>query len=94
MIRIKCPFCGTRDHSEFTYGGDGSIIYPNIDAPKEEWLDAVFQRENTRGMQKETWHHVNGCRMWLIVERDTVTHKIKTVKPAHPWYREMTGIKK
>ncbi|NBQ83840.1 MAG: sarcosine oxidase subunit delta, partial [Alphaproteobacteria bacterium] len=22
MIRIDCPFCGLRDHSEFSYGGD------------------------------------------------------------------------
>eukprot|EP00494_Astrolonche_serrata_P012196 UN12297 len=24
-------------------------------------------------MQSETWHHANGCRMWIIVERDTMT---------------------
>jgi sarcosine oxidase subunit delta len=34
-------------------------------------------------MQSETWHHVNGCRMWLVVERDTMTHEIKSVRPAH-----------
>lgn len=84
MIRIPCPFCGTRDHSEFSYGGDGSIEYPALDAPVEDWHEAVFQRENIRGMQTETWQHVNGCRMWLLVERDTMTHDIKSVRPAHP----------
>ena len=44
MIRINCPFCGERDHSEFTYGGDGSVVYPELDAPAEQWLEAVFQR--------------------------------------------------
>ncbi|MGB5706067.1 MAG: sarcosine oxidase subunit delta [Arenicellales bacterium] len=83
MIRIKCPFCGERDHSEFTYGGDASIVYPALDAPAEEWHEAVFMRENIRGMQTETWHHVNGCRMWLIVQRDTMTHEIRSVRPAH-----------
>lgn len=83
MIRIKCPFCGERDHSEFTYGGDASIVYPALDASPEEWYDAVFLRENIRGMQSETWHHVNGCRMWLIVQRDTMTHEIRSVRPAH-----------
>ena len=39
MIRINCPFCGERDHSEFTYGGDGSVVYPELDAPAELWLD-------------------------------------------------------
>ena len=32
MIRINCPFCGLRDHSEFTYGGDATIEYPALDA--------------------------------------------------------------
>lgn len=84
MIRINCPFCGERDHSEFTYGSDGSIVYPALDAPLQEWHDAVFLRENIRGVQTETWHHANGCRMWLKVERDTMTHEIHSVIPAHP----------
>ena len=46
MIRIKCPYCGERDHSEFTYGGDGSIVYPSLDSPTEEWVRAIFFREN------------------------------------------------
>ncbi len=84
MIRIPCPFCGERDHSEFTYGGDASIEYPALDAPAEAWLRAVFERENPRGRQIETWHHVNGCRAWLVVERDTLTHEIHDVRFAHP----------
>jgi sarcosine oxidase subunit delta len=88
MIRIPCPFCGVRDHSEFSYGGDGSIEYPPLDAPVQEWHDAVFQRENICGVQTETWQHINGCRMWLLVERNTMTHEIHSVRPAHP------GLKK
>ena len=83
MIRINCPFCGERDHSEFGYGGDASIEYPALDAPMDEWHDAIYLRENIRGMQTETWHHNNGCRMWLVVERDTMTHEIRSVRPAH-----------
>ena len=44
----------------------------------------MFQRENVRGLQLETWQHVSGCRMWLLVERDTMTHEIHSVRPAHP----------
>ena len=83
MIRINCPFCGPRDHSEFSYGGDASVVYPELDASADAWHDAVFMRENIRGVQSETWHHISGCRMWLVVERDTVTHEISSVKPAH-----------
>jgi len=87
MIRINCPFCGERDHSEFGYGGDGSIEYPALDAPAEAWHDAVFLRENIRGRQMETWQHVNGCRQWLLIERDTVTHEIHSIQACHPGAR-------
>jgi methylglutamate dehydrogenase subunit B len=83
MIIINCPYCGPRDHSDFGYGGDASIEYPALDAPMEKWHDAIYLRENICGMQAETWHHVNGCRMWLVVERDTMTHVIQSVRPAH-----------
>ena len=83
MIRIHCPYCGQRDHSEFSYGGDASIVYPALDAAVEPWLDAVFQRENIRGVQSESWQHVSGCRQWLVVERDTATHEIHSVRVAH-----------
>jgi heterotetrameric sarcosine oxidase delta subunit len=89
MIRIPCTFCGTRDHSEFSYGGDGSIIYPALDAGIQEWHDAVFLRENICGLQTETWQHINGCRMWLLIERDTMTHEIHSVRPAHAGYAKV-----
>jgi len=82
-MRINCPFCGERDHSEFTYGGDGSVEYPALDAPADAWVEAVFERENIRGVQTETWHHVSGCRQWILVERDTMNHKIHSVRLAH-----------
>jgi len=84
MIRIDCPFCGPRDHLEFAYGGDGSIVHPPLGAPPQEWYDAVFLRRNIAGVQKETWQHVHGCRTWLLVERNTLTHEIHSVEPAHP----------
>ena len=94
MIRIKCPYCGERDHSEFAYGGDASIDYPKLDASIEDWTKAIFFRENIRGFQKETWHHLNGCRMWLEVERSTLTHEIKSIKPCHPDLQKLMDSKK
>ncbi len=72
-----------RDHSEFSYGGDASVEYPALDALESEWLEAVFQRENLDGVVLETWQHLQGCRMWIVVERDTRTHAIHSVRPAH-----------
>jgi heterotetrameric sarcosine oxidase delta subunit len=82
MLRINCPFCRERDHSEFTYGGDATVVYPALDAPLEAWIEAVYVRANPKGPHRERWQHSIGCRLWLIVERDTVTHAITSVTPA------------
>ena len=85
MLRIDCPVCGMRDHSEFSYGEDASVAYPEMtNTDRQAWYEAVFLRDNPRGLHRERWHHVQGCRQWLIVERDTVTHDISSVALAHP----------
>lgn len=83
-MRITCPFCGPRDHTEFAYGGDAGAILPPLDAAPEAWLEAVYLRDNLSGRQWETWQHRAGCRAWLLVERDTLTHAISAVRLAHP----------
>lgn len=81
MLRIKCPCCGPRDHDEFRYGGDASIIRPaHDDADFEPWYRYVFVRENPAGPHREYWQHVFGCRQWLVVERDTRNHEIAAVR--------------
>lgn len=82
MIRIDCPNCGLRDHTEFTYVGDASRSYPGLEGDTRAWVDYVFLRDNPRGLHKEFWHHVQGCRRVLRVERDTQTHKIFSVAEA------------
>jgi sarcosine oxidase subunit delta len=84
MIRILCPFCGTRDHTEFTYEGDATVKYPALDASEDEWFEAVFLRDNPRGPHREYWRHALGCGSFLEVARDTLTHEITEVKIAHP----------
>ncbi len=75
MLRIDCPVCGLRDEIEFTYGGDGNVALPDVgEQSPERWLEAVFLRDNPRGAHRELWHHNLGCRQWLVVERDTLTH--------------------
>lgn len=90
MLRIECPFCGLRNHDEFTYLEDGSGEMPALDnIDGEAWYEAVFLRDNPRGMHIEDWHHTQGCRMVLRVSRNTLTHQILSVVPAHPDYKEM-----
>ena len=77
MLRIDCPICGLRDETEFSYGGDATVVRPAMDeADPKVWLDYVFMRDNPRGEHREYWHHASGCRQWLVVERDTLTHEI------------------
>jgi sarcosine oxidase subunit delta len=83
MLRIPCPICGTRDEVEYNYGGDAGVRRPGIaETSLEAWIDFLFKRENIRGAHREYWHHVNGCRQWLVVQRDTRTHAIASVKLA------------
>ncbi len=89
MLRINCPFCGERDHGEFTYGGDASVVYPALDAPLAAWIEAVYVRSNPKGPHRERWQHSDGCRLWLIVERDTLTHAITRVEPARAVLSEL-----
>lgn len=80
MLRINCPWCGVRDHEEFGYFGDASKVYPELGPEQREaWFEAVFMRDNPRGMQREFWQHVGGCRRWLVLERDTLSHDIAAV---------------
>ncbi|MFB9978731.1 sarcosine oxidase subunit delta [Mesorhizobium kowhaii] len=77
MLRIHCPVCGLRDETEFTYGEDATIRRPDMNETDSKiWHDYVFIRENPRGPHKEYWHHVVGCRQWIVVERDTLTHEM------------------
>ena len=79
MLLIDCPYCGPRDQSEFSYGGEAHIVRPK--APHElsdaEWADYLFMRTNTKGAYAEQWCHSSGCRRWFNVVRDTVTYEIQ-----------------
>ena len=84
MLIITCPWCGPRDQSEFTCGGEAHIARPrNPDAITDaQWGDYLFMRSNTHGRHLEQWVHAYGCRRWFNVERDTVTYEIKSVYKA------------
>jgi heterotetrameric sarcosine oxidase delta subunit len=80
-MRIECPFCGERDASEFVYRGDAAIKRPDPSAPEadENFFAAVYLRDNPAGPHEELWYHAFGCRMWLRVTRNTLTHEILAV---------------
>ena len=78
MLLIRCPHCGDREETEFSYGGEAGIARP-ADPPSltdEQWGDYLFMRKNPRGLHQELWLHAFGCRQWFVVERDTVSYRM------------------
>ena len=51
--------------------------------PREDaFYDYVYLRDNIAGEMREYWYHGSGCRAWLKVARNTLTHEISSVEPA------------
>ena len=84
MLNIKCPYCGFRDESEFSCGGEAHIIRPGyeIKLTDEEWAEYLFMRNNPKGNFTERWFHSHGCRKWFNVVRNTVTNEIFEIYPS------------
>ena len=85
-MRIKCPYCGERDASEFTYLGAADLKRPDPAAPNAEaaFFEYAYIRDNPAGPMAELWYHGGGCRSWLRVVRDTRNHEIESVALAKP----------
>jgi sarcosine oxidase, subunit delta len=81
MILISCPFCGPRDETEYHYGGQAHVAYPENPAEltDKEWSRYLFYRENPKGRFAERWVHSAGCRRWFNVLRDTASYEILAV---------------
>jgi sarcosine oxidase, subunit delta len=87
MLLITCPWCGQRDQSEFSYGGEAHISRPtnSLEMTDEQWAEYVFMRSNPKGPWAERWMHASGCRKWFNAVRDTSTDRFLAVyKPGEP----------
>ena len=82
-MRIACPYCGPREIGEFSYLGDAKPTRPDAAgaAVEDAFFDFVYLRDNIAGEMSEYWYHGGGCRSWLKVARNTVTHEIASVEP-------------
>lgn len=83
MLLIPCPYCGPRDETEYHYGGQAHIPYPQV--PDElddgQWAQYLFYRDNPMGPYAERWVHAGGCRKWFNVVRDTLSYEILAAYP-------------
>lgn len=72
-LRIPCPTCGTRPHTEFTFGGEAR---PHEASDAEADFLRVFVPDNEPGPARERWFHALGCRTWFELTRDATTNRI------------------
>ena len=79
MMQLNCPFCGTRDESEFVCAGTTHIGRPELSASDAAWAQYLFFRETPKGVHLERWRHGYGCGQWFNVARHTVTHQVLAV---------------
>ena len=83
MMQIDCPWCGPRAQGEFVYERTvDSVVTLNVTV--EEAMSALFARANPRGVDDEIWRHTFGCRAWMILTRNRVTHVIEAVRAVGP----------
>jgi len=90
---IECPHCGKRPIEEFTFLGDAAPTRPESFDPSntEQWLHYVYLRNNTRGLFYEYAHHAGGCRVWLVVTRNTQTHEVFATTTAREFKKSHHG---
>jgi heterotetrameric sarcosine oxidase delta subunit len=78
MMLIPCPHCGPRAAAEFTFERPVESIVP-LEATPDEAIQRLYTRENPRGPSLELWRHAYGCRGWIKLLRNTLTHEISDV---------------
>lgn len=78
MLLIPCPWCGSRPETEFHYGGQAHVAFPEEPDALDDaaWAAYLFVRDNPKGWFAERWVHASGCRRWSNVLRHTVTYEI------------------
>ena len=77
MMLIPCPFCGPRNEDEFSCWSEVSRRPEDPSSLSDaQWVDHVYHHRNPKGRAREQWWHARGCRRWIVVERDTLTHAI------------------
>ncbi len=77
-MRISCPYCGERDHAEFTYLRRRRAPPrpgPATRGTTRRRSSTTSTCATTRRAHRE-FGTTGGCRAWLVVERDVTTHAI------------------
>ncbi|MEO3385418.1 sarcosine oxidase subunit delta [Mesorhizobium sp. CAU 1741] len=77
MQLFSCPFCGSRDETEFVFGAEAGKTRPEpaAEVSADTWGRYLHFADNPRGPTREIWQHVT-CGEFFLMERDTVSHAV------------------
>ena len=74
MLIVTCPICGTRNATEFHYGGEYRPR-PSV-TENEGWTDYLYMKHNRAERQIEWWFHRSGCGLWFLAERHMKSNQV------------------
>jgi sarcosine oxidase subunit delta len=66
MNQLHCPFCGARELHEFEFRNTRANVTTSE-------FSKVYLRVDSIDLSVEYWQHVQGCRAWLLVQRNPST---------------------
>jgi sarcosine oxidase subunit delta len=72
MNQLHCPFCGARELHEFEFRNTRAKVTTSE-------FSKVYLRVDSTDLSVEYWQHVQGCRAWLLVERNPSTGAVLSV---------------
>jgi len=84
MILVPCPFCGSRNSSEFRWCGEVKARPDPNSTTQAEWRDYLYMKSNAAGWIAETWYHREGCGRYFRIERNTLTNEIHAADAGSP----------
>lgn len=88
MKLLTCPMNGPRNISEFSYGGEFSLMPDDSMVSSRDWTEYVFFHENKAGVVLEWWCH-NPTSFWFLAERDTVRDEVIRTFEAEAYLTEI-----
>lgn len=74
MTRLVCPFCGPRELREF-------VFHKTLPADEHaKAYERTYERVASLEISSEHWQHVEGCRGWLLVQRNPSTGQVINIR--------------
>lgn len=74
MQTFPCPFCGSRNETEFYFAAEAGKLRPDttVDVSNAQWATYLYAQKNEKGTVQEVWMHLT-CAEVFILERNSVT---------------------